>query len=238
MYGTDTKKMDDSIYTVVGELYLKYKKSWERELQNSTDKHISLHFVRDLSYLDIKQTVETFGYSGEHIGTQTDKGKLKLNKTDGGIIYIKITTDDKVIKLPIIWVETKSSNSCTTNKGERGQAVGLITEQAGRCANWIYPIIRNDRQLYKPMVAIILGTDFNIDKGIYNIDRIRLDLNSVGNIDPYLESALKPKKEGVTWFYFQEKMSNDEISKIIFNAININVNKLKPILSDIDTFIL
>lgn len=237
MYGTDTKQMDDNIHDIVSNLYIKYKKRWEQDLQSTTDKSLTLQFVRDVPYSDIVNCVNYFGGDLSHVSTVSDKGKVRMSKTDGGVICIKVGVGvEESIKIPIVWIETKSSNSCTTNDGQRGQATGLITEQADRCADWTYPFGIGE---LKPLIAIMTGTDFDEDRGTYNINRIREDLNTVGNIDPYIEESNKRgKRKGFAWFYYQEEISNENIRGIILNAIETNIEKLKPILSNLDTYIL
>ena len=221
MFGTETKQSDERIYKIVNELYFKYKRNWEQYLQNEFNKPLTIKFTRNIPYSDIVDARTYFGKKSDHIGVFTDTGEVKLNKTDGGVIYVEIQDGDTSVKLPIVWVETKSSNSCTTNKGTRGQATGLIAEQAQRTTQWVSII---DKKV-KPLVSIMMGTDFNEKRGIYNIDRIRMDLETKGNIDPYEEGL-----DGVSWFYFQENFTNIELKNLIFNSIKINLEKMKEVL--------
>ena len=137
------------------------------------------------------------------------------------------------VKLPLIWVETKSSNSCTTNNGQRGQATGLITESAERCREWTSPI----DNIIKPLVAIMTGTDFNKDRGIYNIDRITTDLHTSGNLNPYQEEQDIKKTKGVAWLYYKENFDESELESIMLNIIKTNIEKMKTILINFTSFI-
>lgn len=125
--------------------------------------------------------------------------------------------------LPLAWFEVKTSYSCTTGKGTRGQATGLISEQESRCRAWASSV----NYKIKPLVAFMQGTDFNESLGKYNIDRIRMDLYTKGNKNPYEEGG-----DGSAWLFFQERFSETELENLIRDAINTNIEKMKIILKD------
>ena len=232
MFGTDTKKMDDKLYYIVSNLFCKYNNSWLMELKKITDLNISLKLLRNVPYRYISETQNFFGWK-VGVNTITDSGEEKMNKTDGGVIFINIQYMNNNVKLPLIWVETKSSNSCTTNNGQRGQATGLITESAERCREWTSPI----DNIIKPLVAIMTGTDFNKDRGTYNIDRITTDLHTLGNLNPYQEEQDIKKTKGVAWLYYKENFDESELESIMLNIIKTNIEKMKTILINFTSFI-
>ena len=219
MWGTNTKLSDEILYSAVSNVYRKNKGDWQKKLR-SVNKNASIHISRDIPYSFIKDAMEHCGKCADYVGTTTDGGGVKKNSTDGGVIYVKIGD----INLPINWFEVKTSYSCTTGKGTRGQATGLISEQESRCRAWASSV--NYR--VKPLVAVMQGTDFNEELGTYNIDRIRMDLHTKGNENPYKEG----NDDGVAWLFFQERFTETELENLILNAINTNVEKMKEILCD------
>lgn len=218
MWGTNTKLTDEILYKTVSNVYRKNKGDWQNKL-SSINKNVSIHISRDIPYSFIKDAMEYYGKYANYIGTTTDNGGVKKNSTDGGVIYVQIEN----IKLPINWFEVKTSYSCTTGKGTRGQATGLISEQESRCRAWASSV----NYKVKPLVAFMQGTDFNEKFGKYNIDRIRMDLHTRGNENPYVEG----NDDGVAWLFYQEKFTQIELENLIFEAINTNINKIIEIIS-------
>lgn len=221
MWGTNTKLTDKILYAAVSNVYRRNKGEWLNSL-NAVNKDVSIHISRDIPYSFIKDAMEHCGKYAGYIGTTTDNGGAKKNSTDGGVIYVKVGS----INLPISWFEVKTSYSCTTGKGTRGQATGLISEQESRCRAWASSV----NCKIKPLVAFMQGTDFNEELGAYNIDRIRMDLHTKGNENPYIEGT----DEGVAWLFYQEKFTETELENIILNTVNTNIEKMKDILQDFE----
>lgn len=218
MWGTNTKLTDKILYSSVSNVYLKNKGDWQKQLR-SVNKDASIHISRDIPYSYIKDTMEYFGKYADYVETKTDNGSVKKSSSDGGVIFVRIDG----INLPLNWFEVKTSYSCTTGKGTRGQATGLISEQESRCRAWASSV----NYKIKPLVAVMQGTDFNENRGKYNIDRIRMDLHTKGNKNPYEEGD-----DGSAWLFYQERFSETELENLIFEAINTNIEKMKIILKD------
>lgn len=214
MWGTNTTIEDKKLHDSVAKVYRRVKKPIENELKQ-INSNISIHFERNVPYSYIKDANKYVGKNIDYIGTLTDSGKEKKSSADGGVITIKFSEN---FRLPLLWVEGKSSYSCTKGKGTRGQATGLITEQAERCRTWVS--VSNHK--IKPLLAFMQGTDFNSKNGTYNIDRIRGDLHTIGNVNPYDEGT-----DGVSWLYFQEKFSSYELEEIIESVLLKNVEEMK-----------
>lgn len=221
MWGTNTKLTDEILYGAVSNVYRKNKGDWQKQI-SSVNESATIHISRDIPYSFIKDAMEHCGKYAGYIGTKTDGGSSKKNSTDGGVIYVKVGS----VNLPISWFEVKTSYSCTTGKGTRGQATGLIGEQESRCRAWASSV---DLKI-KPLVAFMQGTDFNEELGIYNIDRIRMDLHTMGNENPYDEG----NDEGVAWLFYQERFTEPELESIILDVISTNIEKMKDILRDFE----
>lgn len=218
MWGTNTKFTDQILYNSVSNVFLKNKGEWEKQLR-SVNKDASIHILRNIPYSYIKDSMEYCGKYTEYIETKTDNGGVKKNSSDGGVIFVRLGGKN----LPLAWFEVKTSYSCTTGKGTRGQATGLISEQESRCRAWASSV----NYKIKPLVAFMQGTDFNESLGKYNIDRIRMDLYTKGNKNPYEEGG-----DGSAWLFFQERFSETELENLIRDAINTNIEKMKIILKD------
>lgn len=217
MWGTNTTLEDKKLLESVAKVYRRVKKRIETELKR-INPSITIHFERNIPYSYIKDANKCVNKNVDYIGTLTDSGKEKKSSADGGVITIKLLEN---FRLPLLWVEGKTSYSCTKGKGTRGQATGLITEQAERCRTWVS--VSNHK--FKPLLAFMQGTDFNSQNGIYNIDRIRGDLHTIGNVNPYDEGT-----DGVSWLYFQEKFSQSDLENIIEFALLTNVEEMKKVL--------
>lgn len=219
MNGTNTKINEERILSVVQNLFLNKNDEWNKSIK-SICRNAKVKFSKRVPYSWIKESLNKRMLCSNYIREKTDCGMDKKSETDGGVIYICF--DD--IKLPVVWIEIKSSNSCTTNtrkngKGARGQATGLITEQAERCRDWCV-----DTGV-KPLVAIMIGTDFDENLGSYNIDRIRQDLHTSGDINPYSEGG-----PGVSWLMINPDIYSDSFEKKIQNIVELNIEKMKDFL--------
>lgn len=221
MWGDSSKTDDIILFDRVSTSFRRYKKVWENKLKKVRND-VTIHLVREIPYTIIKDAMGYKGINSDHIATLTDGGSDKTNKTDGGVIYAKLNNID--VCLPIAWFETKSSNSCTKGKGTRGQATGLIAEQAARCTSWAKVV---DKKI-KPLIAFMKGSDFNLNRGCYNIDRIKVDLHTSGNICPYDEDD----SDCVSWLYYQENFTINELDDKIYEAISKNVEVLSKILEN------
>ena len=216
MYGLKSKIDDKLLYRTVSNLYRRYKRDWENEFK-SIDDTINIHFVRNVPYSLIKDTLGKLNMYNGYIETKTDSGNDKKSSTDGGVIYVTIGNS---ISLPLAWFEVKSSNSCL--KKGRGQASGLITEQESRCRAWSSCICNK----VKPLVAFMHGYDFDKKFGTYNIDRIKMDLHTEGNKNPYNEN----NDSCSSWLFYKREFTEEEIEKNALKAIIINKEKLKTVI--------
>lgn len=214
MLGTNTKLIEKRILGIVQTLFLNKNGIWNDSIK-SIRCDVEINFSKTVPNSWIKESLNNRGFCSNYISDITDCGRNKESVTDGGVIYVSFDN----IKLPIVWVEVKSSNSCTTGTHQRGQATGLITEQAERCRDWC-----SDTGV-KPLVAIMLGTDFDEKLGLYNINRIRQDLHTYGNINPYTEGG-----PGVSWLFINPDIYSDSFEKKIQNIVELNIEKMKDFL--------
>lgn len=214
-----SKLTDSLLYETVSNVCLKYKINWEREL-NSKNINSEIHITKKIPHLFIKEAREYFGLPSEHIATKTDCGLEKSSNSDGGVVYVDVNG----VRLPLAWFETKASFSCTNGDGQRGQATGLIGEQAERCRTWSSCI----RNKIKPLVAVMCGTDFDESLGQYNINRIQLTLHTRGNVNPYSEG----NDDCVSWLFYQKTFSDKELKEIVKTVIETNIKKMKEIIGN------
>lgn len=205
------KNEENELYKIVRQTVIDLKSELTKELVSNFPE-ASIKFVKDVPYSWIKDTLEEKGTRVHNIAIKTDKGKTRKAYSDGGIVYINIFN----IKIPIAWYELKSSNS-SSKHGVRGQATGLISEQNNRCKLWTSIF---NTQL-KPLVAIMVGSDFNKDLGLYNIQRISDDLFTNGNCNPYEENNVN----NTSWFFYSENFSNEELRKIVKETLETNFYK-------------
>ena len=214
-YKNETKANEQRLKQIVEKVYNENYNHYNNLIPNDMD--VSIHYINTIPYSYIKDARKYFGLPYDYIGTVTDKGKVKKSDPDGGAICVKVNCDDKDIYIPICWYEVKTSYSCTTGTGARGQATGLIAEQESRCRAWAQCI----NYKVKPLIAIMQGTDFDENRGIYNIDRIKMDLHTRGNVDPYVEG-----NDGVAWLYYNEKLTDEELENIVYNTMNTKVETM------------
>ena len=71
----------------------------------------------------------------------------------------------------------------------------------------------------------MIGTDFDENLGSYNIDRIRQDLHTSGDINPYSEGG-----PGVSWLMINPDIYSDSFEKKIQNIVELNIEKMKDFL--------
>lgn len=218
-------KIEDSLKEIAKDIILRKRSIWE-DTMNSIYPGAKLHFSVDFAYKDIKHTLDVLGYYSEYINTKTDTGLDKKREPDGGIMYVTIPLKDTKIFIPIAWVEIKESNSCTTGKGTRGQAVGLITEQAETCRLWVNALGGR----IKPLIAFVEGSDFDSEIGTYNIDRIMNDLHTKGNVNPYAESN---DNLCVSWLFYNKKFSSEDFIKKMELAMDKNIIAVKGVLQEL-----
>ena len=217
-YSKNKYNSDNLLRDRVSEFYKRYKFDLQKKLEE-IDGNLSIGFSNVISYQDIKNANIYYGENSDYIGTKTDSGAEKISVPDGGVIYLSYFG----IKIPLAWFEIKSSNSCMN--GTRGQASGLISEQAERCASWTSKFEGD----LKPLVAFMEGMDFNEKFGKYNVERIQMDLHTVGNNNPYEEN----RKRCVSWLFFQEQFSKDDLDKKIKMVVNENLNKIPKIIESL-----
>jgi len=219
MYGNGkTIANDEMLYSSHKDVYAEQCGTIRKKLKTVMGDKWDLHFSRDIPNSTIKTTLEAMNIPCDYLQENTDRGRITKSKTDGGVIYISNGT----ISLPLDWVEGKSSFSVTKGKG-RGQASGLIAEQYSRVSNWMEPV---DNKVF-PLIAFCYGTDYNHILGEYNIRRIREDLHTIGNCNPYDKGY-----HNSAWYYYQEKFNEDEVKNIISTALNENFSRLMNILKN------
>lgn len=216
MFGTNTQQNEKLLYNKVSTIYARHKEEWEKVLSKYFP--VTLHINRKIPYSMIKESREICGKNADFTSTTTDSGKERTSNADGGVIYAKINN----LTIPLAWFEVKSSNSSTAKAKSRGQATGLIAEQAARCMSWVEGI---DFKI-KPLIVFMQGTDFIKEDGEYNINRIRDDLHTVGNCNPYEED----NKCNVSWFFFQKEFTEEELESYIYSAIATNIEKMEAVI--------
>lgn len=217
MYGDGkTIENDNMLYNAHKDVYSEKSGLFRKELKNIMGDSWDIHFCREIPNSTIKSSLEALNISCDYIQDNTDRGRKTKSQTDGGVIYISNGT----ISIPLDWVEGKSSFSVTKGKG-RGQATGLITEQHSRVSSWAETV---DNKIF-PLIAFCYGTDYNKILGEYNIRRIREDLHTIGNCNPY-EKGYRSS----AWYYYQEKFTENEIKDKISYALEENFLKLMNIL--------
>ena len=217
-------KIEENLRSITKDILLRKKIEWEGMLKDIYP-NARVHYSVDFAYKDIKSTLDKMGFYTGYIKTKTDCGADKRRDSDGGIIYITAQIGGEYIYIPIAWIEIKSSSSCTKTES-RGQATGLITEQAETCRIWANAF----GGYIKPLIAFLEGDDFDSSIGFYNIDRIRINLQTEGNKDPYKE---KNNNLCVSWFFFSPKFSDSDFANKIELAIDKNVRAAKTILEKI-----
>ena len=217
MYGDGkTIANDDMLYVTHKNIYCEKRAEYNKKIKEILGEEWDIHFSREIPNSLIKTTLEALKIPCDYLQETTDRGFVTKSKTDGGVIYISNGT----ISIPIDWVEGKSSFSVTKGKG-RGQASGLITEQHSRCLSWMEVV---DNKVF-PLIAFCYGTDYNHVLGEYNIRRIREDLHTFGNCNPYEKGY-----RNSAWYYYQEKFTEDNVRDIILNVVEENFTRLMNIL--------
>jgi hypothetical protein len=217
MYGGGkTIENDEMLYKSHKEVYAEKYGHFRNVLKKVMGNAWDIHFCRDVPNILIKTSLESLGIPCDYIQDKTDRGRETKSQTDGGVIYISNGT----ISIPLDWVEGKSSFSVTKGKG-RGQASGLITEQYSRASSWMELV---DNKIF-PLIAFCYGTDYNHILGEYNIRRIREDLHTVGNCNPYEKGY-----RNSAWYYYKEKFTENEVKDIISTVLDENFTRLIGIL--------
>lgn len=219
MYGTDVKYGEITLLEEVQKVYLDEKDNL-LEILKKGNENVKIHIYENVPHSYIKEAREYKNIESSFIGTKTDKGGIKQSRPDGGIICVQVPTENGNIILPLAWFELKSSWS-STKHGTKGQASGLIAEQDSRCRAWVEPM----GQPFKPLVAFMIGSDYNTDNGTYNIDRITLNLATIGNKNPYEENT-----SGVSWLFYKEKYTPKEYRQCIKNVLYENAYHMRDIL--------
>lgn len=217
MYGGGKTIADDEmLYNIHKDVYAEKRSSYNKKLKEVMGCEWRLHFARNIPNKLIKETLELLGIPCDYIQITTDRGGETKSQTDGGVVYVS----NGKISIPLDWIEGKSSCSVTKGCG-RGQASGLITEQYSRTSSWMRCV---DNQIF-PLIAFCYGTDYNPIMGEYNIRRIREDLHTIGNCNPYEKGYHLS-----AWYYYQEKFTEEKVKEIISNVLDINFEKLLNIL--------
>lgn len=219
MYGTDVKYGEVTLLEVVQKVYLKEKYNL-LEILKEGNENVKILFQKKVPHSYIKEARDYKNLESTFIGTVTDNGGVKQSVPDGGIICVQVSTENGHVTLPLAWFELKSSWSGTKN-GAKGQASGLIAEQDSRCRAWVEPM----GQSFKPLVAFMVGSDYNVDNGSYNIDRITLNLATMGNRNPYNENT-----SGVSWLFYKEKYTPKEYMQNIKDVLYENAYRMRDIL--------
>lgn len=217
MYGEGkTIANDEMLYNTHKEVYAEKRSGFLRKMREILGEAWGIHFTRDVPNSLIKMCLDSLNIPCDYLQEKTDKGHETKSQTDGGVIYISNGT----ISIPLDWVEGKSSFSVTKGKG-RGQASGLITEQHSRISTWMESI---DNKVF-PLIAFCYGTDYNHILGEYNIRRIREDLHTIGNCNPYDKGY-----RNSAWYYYKEKFTETEVKDVISVALDENFTRLMNIL--------
>lgn len=217
MYGGGkTIANDEMLYATHKDVYSEKREGYRKKIKETIGEDWDIHFSRDIPNSMIKDTLETLNIPCDYLQENTDRGFTTKSQTDGGVIYISNGT----VSIPLDWVEGKSSFSVTKGKG-RGQASGLITEQHSRCLSWMESV---ENKVF-PLIAFCYGTDYNHILGEYNIRRIREDLHTIGNCNPYEKGY-----RNSAWYYYKEKFTEDEVRTIISDAVDENFTMLINIL--------
>ena len=216
---SNTRNFEQQLLRIVTEVF-NNKKNGIEEYLRQINSSVTLSMNKAVLYKDIKDALDFNGIPSSFIGVLTDKGLNKTSTTDGGVISVNVNG----ISLPLAWFECKLQNCSSSYHHTRGQASGLISEPALRCRVWASAL---DNKV-KPFVAFMKGDDFNPDNGIYNINRIQIDLQTEGNVSPYEND----NGIGVSWFFFKEDFSDDEMRGLIEMVIDTNVSKIKEVLEN------